>query len=1615
MNNTGMNNEKHFPKGLVLGCDLGGTTVYSPGQCKLNKNLKDVAQSYYIQKINGNQIESEPEYDASYVDPTMLSFETGFETLVNNACLAAQERAAASFEIPSADEKNKLPAGCKYHFTESMRKALIEWEGMVATVALSGIYEANGLDLSIRVGNFSDGSNIDTDVADGKYSVVKAEAQLLNQSMQRALREKGTPNCIYLLHDGKIFGQYNKELGVIPVQTYDCTMLNFLPWYQSCGIGQQHRSWLPIMGKEKSNYKWVDLSDGELRRIVFWLQQQQTSTPVQYFLDVLCTKLGISPQTKLAGTYKNYKKQIPCDAGTASILRKLNPQLTDENVANWYTVAGARQSGKDLPNFFTDKMLLTWCGEECGLVVNCYEESPAAKGQQVSKPLKFDQWIQTEEKFDAGTGKWTAASKVEFDTITAQGLDHGLSLLRPVAPLTREAAKLLCGPEEIYLNNLQFEVYHEPRGDGRDRFRMNVHVILSLWVENDLLKLEKVYTNETAYFNDGPGSSEVAEEIRHDLLTVCLPDVEMMPGGNLQFEPSFWKRSFATWKEIPDSKYDIKIQKMMEMVETLERFSVIPLFDGGAVEWAKDRLGGSERWGVTTAAQPLQFASLLYGSERMSKWLMDSTKPEDAEQLYRFFTDVSGTGKAEAAKDYGTVFVPVAQKDPKFKVDRNRAATVNIDFGTTSTVFAISETNGPLTLGTFELKVNSCLTISTQRSRWDISSLRWTPIIAEKDQPREGKILTVAQLFETASAASAGVTNRVPYEYGRYCVLDVRTLNDLRGNTAQNDYISARGIYSNLKFGTLPKNATQEQIDKRDAEEKATEVFMANVLVEAIAQTLQLGIGSIHFRCAYPSEASLEYLETHWDHAMAIATSFFDAVFDPNDSTKAICIDKGIEYYLEAEAAAEQNAKGVHHPVINVDIGGGTTDISMYYDKEYEPVDSVSVRYAGRQLTVESIVQAYRVWDDGQNETVRAEHNEERKKAFCYLWDGNGADKTMSAAIRDIWNEKLSKTIDVYAKQGDIQKYVDYLRGDDSIREQIEVLLSRYELHFDAMDHPSHALLCQLIRTKVFLLLTAVAEYTKACVKKNPNLFRPMGEDSYAVDVYLCGTGAKAVVLAFSGVGPSQINKINGIKVGTNGNTQLMDHCLETMNRIFEHVIGQKVEVSLSLNAANVNAKTDVCYGMSHLPSTKKHVWKALAANPGMTTAEKDQWRAEQAKQRRQDIEAMENKLRTFLQNKENLLELMNEVDTRIVWDETLYEGMKDEKLPLNHREQVGFDAAKPFIAGLMEPRLTGTALNGLAANGATFDSNVVSYLVDCRGRGDYEKIFAYIYLLDSFLNFNLAQMQKNGKCAKMNNYNQLEKELLEYQKELKQQKEEQKQQKAEQPEERPAETVKTAPPKVRKPRAAAKKEWHPDVTGWYCEGPEHHTCPEGANFCMKCGKNARKYEAVSEEWSPEVSGWYCDGSEHHTCPEGANFCMKCGKPVRWYEVTPKEWYPEVSGWYCEGDEHHACPEGANFCMKCGKPVHRYEPLGDEWHPAVSGWYCEDDEHHACAADASFCMKCGKPVKWYNGGSEDLDWQPDETGYYCEGPDHHQADGGEYLCEECGRKVRLYRGRNDTE
>ena len=61
-----MNNEKHFPKGLVLGCDLGGTTVYSPGQCKLNKNLKDVAQSYYIQKINGNQIESEPEYDASY-------------------------------------------------------------------------------------------------------------------------------------------------------------------------------------------------------------------------------------------------------------------------------------------------------------------------------------------------------------------------------------------------------------------------------------------------------------------------------------------------------------------------------------------------------------------------------------------------------------------------------------------------------------------------------------------------------------------------------------------------------------------------------------------------------------------------------------------------------------------------------------------------------------------------------------------------------------------------------------------------------------------------------------------------------------------------------------------------------------------------------------------------------------------------------------------------------------------------------------------------------------------------------------------------------------------------------------------------------------------------------------------------------------------------------------------------------------------------------------------------------------------------------------------------------------------------------------------------------------
>lgn len=99
----------------------------------------------------------------------------------------------------------------------------------------------------------------------------------------------------------------------------------------------------------------------------------------------------------------------------------------------------------------------------------------------------------------------------------------------------------------------------------------------------------------------------------------------------------------------------------------------------------------------------------------------------------------------------------------------------------------------------------------------------------------------------------------------------------------------------------------------------------------------------------------------------------------------------------------------------------------------------------------------------------------------------------------------------------------------------------------------------------------------------------------------------------------------------------------------------------------------------------------------------------------------------------------------------------------------------------------------------------------------------------------------------------------------------------------------------------------------------------------MKCGKPVHRYEPLGDEWHPEVSGWYCEGDEHHMCNADANFCTKCGKSVRWYDGGSEDldWQPDETGYYCEGPDHHQADGGEYLCEECGRKVRLYRGRND--------------------------------------------------------------------------------------
>lgn len=520
--------------------------------------------------------------------------------------------------------------------------------------------------------------------------------------------------------------------------------------------------------------------------------------------------------------------------------------------------------------------------------------------------------------------------------------------------------------------------------------------------------------------------------------------------------------------------------------------------------------------------------------------------------------------------DMGLVFMPTCPSQPVTK-RKQGTVTLAVDFGTTSTVCALksSQFEGKTEITLPFLDYSRCVTCEDENARIVVNSMHWlgSKEGGENWQWSE-KLFSVAQLFEQAPP----VINRqmLPqakdqkyYVDGRLFLFSDDVMVSLAKEARDNaDPLKAQQIINDMKFN--------DGLDVKNYH--AASIYLAGVYMYAVLYLLRQGFvpapGTpyVDLRVSYPNDVTKGALLDNWNNAEAI----LNRIMDP-ELTAPI---HAMRMYTEATAAAAYQI--AHAPatfentLVSLDIGGGTTDISIS-DKTFhkEDVRNLSVRYAGREIMVSSLVEFYRK----QNPEVPA------------IIDGN--------AFANLWSEQNAEAASLYnsfamfCQPTDGNASIPFLHGltnNSTLRMSVETLLAKGMRMDSASDLNATNLPRQLIAMKFIMLMHVVAR----SVRENIDMWKdPRGNfiligKKLDINLSVSGTSAQLLQYVFD---CSMGDLVQLMTPDVLSPASPMAQCLNLMNTIFDEalrdVLAEDVHTSLRIHVApDVAQKRDVSYGM---------------------------------------------------------------------------------------------------------------------------------------------------------------------------------------------------------------------------------------------------------------------------------------------------------------------------------------------------------------------------------------------------------------------------------------------------
>lgn len=651
----------------------------------------------------------------------------------------------------------------------------------------------------------------------------------------------------------------------------------------------------------------------------------------------------------------------------------------------------------------------------------------------------------------------------------------------------------------------------------------------------------------------------------------------------MEMPKGFWKRYYATWTNQLCDFIPLEGQRVVTGIS-------FDFEDQGTFHDVSRHSARDQFWTVCNSDKPFRYAK------------------------------VTGKIDGERLPNLGVVIMP---EYPFYEPTSSVTSPVEvaIDFGTTSTVCALKS---PL-LGTQILtyKDYSCgVTCVDSKAKSILDEEHWLGS-SVKREGLSSKIFTVSQLFDRTRGGGpnwTAVKASIPQEYyvdSRMFLISGKALTSYTvANGSSMDPLRDQHIMNDIKF--------DETLDPKN--HYAVSAFLSGIYAYAVLFLLEqkifpkAGIPYLDLRISYPNEVTLNALRTGWRDAQTIAGQLMDASL----TTPIATLLQKDKFYTEAAAtmAYQRGDLGGEirscPSIISVDIGGGTTDISIINSTRGAEVRSMSLRYAGREIMVSTLIEYFRKFS--------ASSLVEREGLFKSIWSSND-----SAQMQDQFFALCNQASSPSERK--------LLSKNNSVRMIVEMLLSG---GMKLPDEPGTSLLRQLIALKFILIMRLTARV----VRENIGILDPQKNlvgGKLSLSISISGTSAQMMQYVFN------CNMDDLKKASKSSANPKVAACVDLFTQLFKkemrNVLSENIGVELQFYVRpDVFDKREVAFGMLEDSETNIFAAKPLGeiretetVTVGTPTTDDDKNRkAAEKKMKSKLLHFSDDELQEYLNGKED-------------------------------------------------------------------------------------------------------------------------------------------------------------------------------------------------------------------------------------------------------------------------------------------------------------------------------------------------------------------------------------------